>query len=763
VYLARDLRHDRHVAFKVLNADLSSENSEERFLREIRLLARLQHPNILPLIDSGSAEGQLYYVMPYVSGESLRSHLQREGPLPLDLAISIARDVADALASAHEQGIIHRDIKPENILLSAGHPIVADFGIARAIDVAGVRQLTRTGLGSPGTPAYMSPEQVIGEREIDQRSDIYNLGCVLYEMLTGELPFPGEADYIKRFTEPPPLASAHRRDLPRAVNEIVVKAMARDPNDRFATGIEFARALNDAQISTAGSAARSTYAIGAERASTRSKILAGFGIAVVTALVGWYLVVGRNRVAASASPQTPTLAVLPFANVGGDTTAEYFSDGMTDEVTVALSQIPNLRVAAHTSAFSFKGRRVDVRQVGEKLGVDHVLEGSVQRAGGRLRIFVQLEDARDGKSEWADRYEREAKDIFAVQDDIARSVANVLRSKFGTGGSIAPHAQTPTNLEAHDLYLRAQFLANKGDELNLRKALATYQEALKLDPRYAPAWAGISEAYGLMSDEFLAPDASFPKAKSAAKRALGLDSTLAAAWAMLGNVGVMYDRDFETGHRELVHALSLRPDGGTAFVGSSAYYLVIGQPDSAIAMLRRVEKLDPLNPFLKGWTAWILTMVGHHDEAIAEAHSALEIDPANPYAYLPIGEAMNAKGDIAAAADAFRNGMALGNRAIAGLAAAYAAEGQERKSRNLLDSLITISRTQYVGADVIASVYAALGERDQAFAALKQCARDRCGQLVLAAWDPRWKPLRSDPRWAPFLRSIGVSAIASGN
>ncbi|HEX9129985.1 MAG TPA: protein kinase [Gemmatimonadaceae bacterium] len=757
VYLAHDLRHDRQVAFKVLNADPNSENSEQRFLREIRLLARLQHPNILPLIDSGFAEGQLFYVMPYVSGESLRGRMQREELVPVDFAVAVARDVADALASAHEQGIIHRDIKPENILLSAGHPMIADFGIARAIDVAGVRQLTRTGSGSPGTPAYMSPEQVMGEKEIDHRSDIYSLGCVLYEMLTGHFAFSGEEGFVKRFTEPPPLPSARRRDLPRVLDDIVAKALARNPDERFATGVEFAKALNEARVTTSipGVANRS---FDGRRISKRSTILAGVGILAVVALTGWYAMARRDRLAGASQP-TPAIAVLPFTNVGGDTAVEYFSDGMTDELTVALSQIPSLRVAAHTSAFSFKGSRADVRQVGEKLGVDHVLEGSVQRAGGRLRVFVQLEDARDGKAEWSDRYERDATDVFAVQDDIARSVVNVLKSRFGPSGAMAPRIQTPTNLEAHDLYLKGQFLANKGDEPNLRKALASYREALKQDPGYAPAWSGISEVYGLMSDEFLAPDASYPEAKQAAQRALALDSTVAAAWAMLGSVMVMYDRNLEAGHKALLNAFALRPDGGTAFVGLSSYYLATGQPDSAIAVLRRVEKLDPLNPFLKGWTAWFLNMVGHHDEAIAEARAALEIDPANPYAYLPIGEAMSAKGDVSAAADAYQHGMGLGNRAIAGLASAYAAEGKQAESQKLLDSLQTISHKQYVGADVIASVYAALGDRDRAFAGLERCARDRCGQLILAAWDQRWKPLRQDPRWLPFLKSTGVSAI----
>ena len=248
VYLARDLRHDRYVAFKILNADPNSETGELRFLREIRMLASLQHPNILQLIDSGHVEAMLYYVMPYVSGETLRDRIQRERQLKLDAAVMIAREASDALACAHEKGIIHRDIKPENILLSAGHPVIADFGIARAIDLAGVRQLTRTGIGSPGTPAYMSPEQLMGDKEIDQRTDIYSLGAVLYEMLTGRPPFVGKDGFVRRFTEPPPLPSSLRARLPRALDAIVNKALSRDPADRYSTAAELADSLNRASL-----------------------------------------------------------------------------------------------------------------------------------------------------------------------------------------------------------------------------------------------------------------------------------------------------------------------------------------------------------------------------------------------------------------------------------------------------------------------------------------------------------------------------------
>src|SRR6266576_4967271 len=384
VYLAQDLKHERKVALKVLLADPTSDTGELRFIREIRVLARLQHPNILPLHDSGHVDALLYYVMPYVAGETLRDRINRERQLDVSAAFRIAREAADALAYAHGQGIIHRDIKPENILLSAGHSMLADFGIARAIDLAGVRQLTRTGTGSPGTPAYMSPEQLLGDHELDGRTDIYSLGCVLYEMLTGKPPFAGKEGFVKRFTEPAPAPSSVRKEIPAWLDTVIGKTVARNPKERYSSAEDLVRDL---------SPQRSVERITIEAAPI-------------------------ERTSASH----PSIGVMPFANMSASPDNEYFSDAVTEDIINALSRIQNLKVAARTSSFALKGKALGIAEAGRILNVSTILEGSVQRMDRRVRISAQLVNTSDGYQIWSERYDRELEDVFQIQAEIAQNI-----------------------------------------------------------------------------------------------------------------------------------------------------------------------------------------------------------------------------------------------------------------------------------------------------------------------------------------------------
>jgi serine/threonine-protein kinase len=380
VFLAQDQKHHRKVAIKVLKPELAAALGRERFLREIETAAGLSHPHILPLHDSGEVDGFLYYVIPYVEGESLRERLDRERQLPLDDALQIAREVADALGYAHRHNILHRDIKPGNILLSGGHALVTDFGIARAITATGGGQLTEVG-ALVGTPAYMSPEQVDGSPYIDGRADIYSLGCVLFEMLVGERPFKGSsltAVIANRLSSPAPSPRVFRQLVPEAVDASVRKAMAELPADRFATAAQFADAL--------GTATRPS---------------------------GPALVAVPDR----------SIAVLPFKNQSSDPESEYFSDGIAEEIINALAQLPGLHVAARTSSFAFKGKGADVAEVGAKLKVATVLDGSVRKAGNRVRITAQLVNVSDGYHLWSERYDSELDDVFAIQDHIARAIS----------------------------------------------------------------------------------------------------------------------------------------------------------------------------------------------------------------------------------------------------------------------------------------------------------------------------------------------------
>ena len=416
VYLARDLKHDRDVAIKVLNPDLSQTLGAERFLREIPLAARLSHPHILPLFDSGEAGGALFYVMPRVAGTSLRDRLHDAKQLPIDEAVRIASEVAGALDYAHRNSVVHRDSKPENIMLQDGHALVADFGIGKAVSDTSSDSLTQVGM-SVSTPAYMSPEQAVGE-EVDGRSDLYSLGCVLYEMLVGEPPFTGpttQAVIAKRFVQTPADVTALREGIRRPVARALQKTLSRLAIDRYDTASEFVTALAEVDAPVL----MTTVHVAPEK----------------------------------------SIAVLPFANMSADPENEYFSDGIAEEILNALSQITDLRVAGRTSSFSFKGKNENLRSIGEQLNVRTVLEGSVRRSGKRVRITAQLIDVTDGFHLWSERYDREIEDIFAVQDEIASAIAGKMQTTLSGSASRAQRATE--NIDAYGFYLKGRALLDK--------------------------------------------------------------------------------------------------------------------------------------------------------------------------------------------------------------------------------------------------------------------------------------------------------------
>ncbi|MGE5749327.1 MAG: protein kinase domain-containing protein, partial [Gemmatimonas sp.] len=462
VYLARDLRHERSVAVKVLRPEISAEIGAERFLREIKMAAGLTHNHILPVFDSGQADGLLYYVMPNMEGHSLRQKIDKERQLSLEDALRITREVASALDYAHRHQVMHRDVKPENILLHEGAALVADFGIGKAL--SGDKSLTQSGI-TVGTPAYMSPEQASGDTAIDGRSDLYSLGCVLYEMLTGEPPFTGpnaQSIIAKRFVSPVPSVRT-TRDVPPAVDSALMRALARTPVDRYRTGAEFAEAL-------------------------RTLLTAGNGASGFT----------PPEAKAAAAPKA--VAVLPLSNMSADPENEYFTDGMTEEIINALSKVPGIHVASRSSSFAFKGKKdVDVRQVGEKLGVASVLEGSVRKIGNRIRIAAQLVNVEDGDQLWSETYDRQLEDVFAVQDEISRSIVDALKLKLG---GESEHLVDPVkNLDAYTTYLKGRFHFNKFSEPALRKALDLFQSALLQDPSFARAYAGIADVWCDLADD----------------------------------------------------------------------------------------------------------------------------------------------------------------------------------------------------------------------------------------------------------------------
>src|SRR5438094_165319 len=472
VYLAQDLKHRRPVAVKVLHPQLTANVGADRFLREIEIAASLNHPHILTLIDSGSADGLLYYVMPFVEGESLRGRLAREGRLPVGEAVELTRKVAGAHAYAHSRGVFHRDVKPENVMLHEGEPMVTDFGIAKALS-GGTEALTQTGM-SLGTPAYMSPEQASGEHEIDGRSDIYSLGCVLYEMLAGEPPFTGptvQAIIVRRFTEPARSVRAVRPEVPEPVDRALLRALARAPEERFAAAAQLAQALASAtEVRTPPDGAPT----------------------IVTA---------SHRAARS-------IAVLPFADMSPAKDQDYFCEGIAEEIINALAKIDALQVASRSSAFAFKGKNQDIRQVGEQLNVATVMEGSVRKAGNRLRITAQLIKVADGYHLWSERYDRDLEDVFAVQDEIAENIVRALRVVLTEEQRRAIERPHTGNVEANrefetairldpKLYEGYLYYANgRFAEGKLAEAARLFElaSAVRTEDYQAPALAGLCYA-----------------------------------------------------------------------------------------------------------------------------------------------------------------------------------------------------------------------------------------------------------------------------
>ena len=494
VYYAKDLRHDRMVALKVLHPDLALALGPDRFLREIRITAGLAHPHVLPLLDSGDANGFLFYVMPYVSGESLRDRLNRDKQLSVADALQVAREVADALSFAHSQGIIHRDIKPDNILFQAGHAMVADFGIARALSAAGGEQLTATGL-TVGTPGYMSPEQASGEAELDGRSDLYSLACVVYEMLAGQPPFTGatvESVIRQHLTVDPPPITQFRPAVPAAVSDALTRALSKAPADRFSPVVHFAEALQVGAAPVTAAAPTTAPA----RPGMGPYILAVVAVVVVVLSGLAIRSIRTSGAGATPSDDVPSIAVLPFADLSGGG-SEYLGDGIAETLINALSRLEGLRVAARTSAFSFKGRSEDVRAIAASLNVSAVLEGSVQQAGGRIRVTAQLINAADGFHLWSQNFDRDVSDVFAVQDAVARAVVSALKVEL-LGDREAPIVRQGTDdVAAYNAYLQGRYFWNKRTPQDLERSATFLERAVAIDSNFARAWAGLADAYAL--------------------------------------------------------------------------------------------------------------------------------------------------------------------------------------------------------------------------------------------------------------------------
>ena len=757
VYLATDLKHHRSVALKLLNADASSALGGDRFRREIEVVARLHHPHILPLHDSGEVDGLLYYVMPLVTGETLADRIAREGCLPISDVRRILTDVAAALDYAHRCGVVHRDVKPANILVDEEHATVADFGIAhRALDDS-TQQLTTVGM-IIGTPTYMSPEQSTGSRDVDAPTDIYALGCVVFEMLTGSPPFRAAnvAGLVAQHIQAP-VPSAHelRPEVPPEIDDVLRKALAKDPADRFASARDFAAAVGAALDS---SGARPVVAASGAPAAEPSAMDSGRGRRIAIAIGASVILAAgafaTSRMGAPATEVVPSIAVLPFANMSDSRDNEYFSDGITEELTGALAQIGRFRVTPRTTAFVYKGRAGDIRRIARELRVRYIVEGSVRRGGDAVRITAVLHDVENGARLLDEKYDRQFSSVLTLQTSIAAAIAERLQQRLLPTDSARLRARHTVAPEAYDNYLKGRYEFDQRTAPSLAQALTYFKRALEIDSTYARAHAGLADTYSIQAWAGLdAPLRLFELAEAAARRALELDSTLAEGHLSLGIIHMFAHWNWDAADSATWRAIQLDSTLARAWFFRTWHLFTAGRYDEAMRSLERARELDP-SPVTLSRIGSLHYFARHFDKADSVALSTLDAYPDTQLAQLLRARVLAARGQYDSALTVLPpDTIRLGSYEAGVAGYVYARAGQREKAYAAARALK--ART-YVPAEGVAAIYAGLGELDSAFRYLNDAVASRGVGLIILAKEPMYDTLRADPQFEKILERIGL-------
>jgi eukaryotic-like serine/threonine-protein kinase len=768
VYRATDTRLGRDVAIKVLPASFSNDPDRlRRFEHEARAAGILNHPNITAVYDVGTVGDAPYVVSELLEGETLRSRLAG-GALAPRRAIDYALQIAHGLAAAHEKGIVHRDLKPENLFVTKdGRVKILDFGLAK---------LTQPEKGGPqtnlptetagtepgvvmGTLGYMSPEQVRG-KPADARSDIFSFGSILYEMLSGRRAFQGDsaADTMSAILrEEPAELSATNQQVPPALDRVVRHSLEKSPEQRFQSARDIAYALEE---TLAGSTTTGVVPPPARARPLRWLVIVATALATLLAVLFVADIGGvRRRLFGSKPHGIQSLAVLPLENLSRDAAQEYLADGMTEALITDLAQIGSLRVISRTSAMRYKGTKKGLPEIARELDVDGVVEGSVLRAGNRIRITAQLIHASTDRHLWARSYERDFKDILALQDEVAQAIAGQIQARLTSVEQARLSHARPVNPEALDAYLKGRYEWWRWRPENYGKALDYFRQAIAIDPSYASAYAGLALAYARLGDSAWRPGDAYPKAKSAALQAVELDPELGEAHVALGMSILWNDWDWAAAERELRRGIDLDPRSPDAHMAYSAFLANMGRREEAVVQVNRAHELDPLSATIRGQKANRLVSAERYDEAIEAAKSALELDPTAIQARATLGRAYLKKGKVGPAIAELERTVDLSRREggpVAWLGYAYGVAGQKEKAEAVLRELQQRFREGYVSPPLVALVFLGLGDRDRAFEWLEKGYAQRDSLIVRLNALREFDVLRSDPRFVDLIRRVGL-------
>jgi serine/threonine protein kinase/Tfp pilus assembly protein PilF len=728
VYKVVDREVNEKIALKLLKPEIAGdEKFLERFRDELKLARQISHRNVCRMFDLNKNEGIYYITMEYVPGEDLKSMLRMMGPMSSGKAILIIKQVCKGLAEAHRRGIVHLDLKPQNIMIDKeGVVRIMDFGIARSLKVG-----EKPGYGALiGTLAYMSPEQLEG-KDVDHRSDIYSLGVILYEVVTGELPFEGETPGAAAWKQ----RSLGHQDprlmdtlIPEGLGKLILRCLEKDRGKRYQDLEEVLQELREIQ----------------KGIPTTDGILPRLK--------------SDSEDLGESSPKN-SIAVLPFNDLSPERDQDYFCDGMTEELISALAKIDELKVASRTSAFQFKGERQDIRQIGDKLKVGTVLEGSVRKSGNRVRITAQLIDVKDGYQIWSEKYDRDLADIFTIQEEISLAIVDSLKVNLLKEEREALVKRHTKNAEAYKLYLKGRYFWNRRYEGGLQKGIEYFYQAIEKDPQYALAYAGIADSYSLLAHYgFVPPRQASPKAKAAAEKAIALDDKLAEAHASLGRIKLHYDWDWLGAEKELKRALELNPHYATAQEWYALYLMIMGRFEEAVAEAKRALETDPLSLIINAVLGGVYYFAGTLNESLEQFRKTLEIDPNFSVTYLFQAGALEATGRLEEAVDSLNKLVLLTGKspfALGYYGGALALAGRRDEALKIRDDLVELSQKRFVSPFYIAMIYVGLGDQEKAFENLEKAYEERESFMAFINTWPVLEGLRPDPRFQDLVKRMG--------